>query len=166
MVGVSGSMESGPGVRVAFGVEDPDGASGEPRIGAAAFETLAFDDARPVASALCRALLGATVAQAAAATLQDVALWCGRPPRAQEVRTVHYAKSMALVGILGRGARQGPHVTCTCFHVPTGKIRAAVRDMRLATVDEIGRAVKAGTGCGSCRPDLEKILSEREPPTS
>ncbi|MCG3135453.1 MAG: hypothetical protein HMLKMBBP_03109 [Planctomycetes bacterium] len=153
-------MECGPGVRVTFRIADPDGASDEPRIDAAAFETVRFEDARGPASALCRALLGATVAQAAAATLQDVAAWSGLAPASQPVRTVHYAKSMALVGILGRGARQGPHVTCTCFHVPTEAIRAAVRSMRLGTVEEIGRAVRAGTGCGSCRPELEKLLGE------
>ena len=46
-------------------------------------------------------------------------------------------------------------------------IVAAVQSARLASVAEIGAALRAGTNCGSCLPELATILREArtaEPP--
>lgn len=153
--GESGSMSAGPGVRIALAFD------AELRVSAAAFETCAFDAARPAASALCRAILGATLAQASAVTIVDLARMVGLAERSPVVRTVHFAKSAALLPHLGRAARHGPHVTCICFQIPTETIRRAIRDRGLTTLDQVRDATKAGSGCGTCRPDLSKLLDER-----
>lgn len=152
--GESGSMESGPGVRVALRIDD------ELRVAEAAFEVNAFDDARGAASRLCGAVVGCTIDQVSAVTLIDLGLMAGLPPKHPAVRAVHFAKSAALLPWLGRRAVAGAHITCTCFHVATDTIRGAIRDRRLRTVDEVREATKAGSGCGCCRPDVMKLLAE------
>lgn len=152
--GESGSMSAGPGVRVAMRFD------GEFRVAEIAFEVTAFPAARAVASALCRALLGATIDQASALSIPDLARMTGLPERSVVVRTVHFAKSAALLPHLGRRARSGPEITCTCFQVETATIRAAILRHRLTTVEDVRRRTKAGTGCGTCRPDLQKLIEE------
>jgi assimilatory nitrate reductase catalytic subunit len=47
---------------------------------------------------------------------------------------------------------------CACFSVSRGAIEQAMSDGRLTTVADIGVALKAGTNCGSCVPEIGEIL--------
>ena len=51
---------------------------------------------------------------------------------------------------------------CNCFNVGRAQILAAVADQGLASVEAIGRALGAGTQCGSCRPELALLLKESQ----
>ena len=53
----------------------------------------------------------------------------------------------------------GP-VICSCFAVGLRTLERAIADQRLSSVEAIGAALRAGTNCGSCRPELRAILSE------
>jgi assimilatory nitrate reductase catalytic subunit len=53
----------------------------------------------------------------------------------------------------------GP-VICACFGVGLNVIRAAIADGVAANVEEIGKALRAGTNCGSCLPELKRIVSD------
>jgi assimilatory nitrate reductase catalytic subunit len=56
----------------------------------------------------------------------------------------------------------GPLV-CSCFGVSLGAIVDAITGGGARSVEEIGALLKAGTNCGSCRPELKSILdSEME----
>ena len=55
-------------------------------------------------------------------------------------------------------------IVCACFDVGTTTILAAIRDQHLADVGAIGRALKAGTNCGSCRPALARLLADHKEP--
>jgi assimilatory nitrate reductase catalytic subunit len=57
------------------------------------------------------------------------------------------------------GADTGPTV-CSCFGVGRNTIRAAVREHGLKTPAEVTACVKAGGNCGSCVPELKKLLME------
>jgi assimilatory nitrate reductase catalytic subunit len=61
----------------------------------------------------------------------------------------------------GAQADKGPTI-CVCFDVGLNQIVAAIRDQALVDVAAIGRALGAGTNCGSCRPALATILGETE----
>ena len=63
----------------------------------------------------------------------------------------------ALSGRSG-GGDAGPLV-CACFGVGLATIRSAIRRGGATSTDEIGRALRAGTNCGSCLPELRRILS-------
>lgn len=56
------------------------------------------------------------------------------------------------------GADPGPLV-CACFAVRRASIAAAVQ-AGAATVDAIGERLKAGTNCGSCRPEIKRVISD------
>lgn len=54
------------------------------------------------------------------------------------------------------GTDNGP-VVCSCFGVRRGLIEAAVV-AGSCDVDTVGAVTKAGTNCGSCRPDIQRII--------
>ncbi|CAO3362922.1 molybdopterin-dependent oxidoreductase [Azospirillum palustre] len=49
-------------------------------------------------------------------------------------------------------------IVCACFSVGINRLASAIRDRRLTSVAEIGAALKAGTNCGSCVPELKEVL--------
>jgi assimilatory nitrate reductase catalytic subunit len=51
----------------------------------------------------------------------------------------------------------GP-VICACFGVGLNVIRAAIESGQAVNVDQIGAALRAGTNCGSCLPELKRIV--------
>lgn len=51
----------------------------------------------------------------------------------------------------------GP-VICACFGVGLNVIRGAIASGAAVNVEEIGRALRAGTNCGSCLPELKRIV--------
>jgi assimilatory nitrate reductase catalytic subunit len=57
-------------------------------------------------------------------------------------------------------ADPGP-VICACFGVGLNVIHAALDSGAAANVEDIGKALRAGTNCGSCLPELKKIVSQQ-----
>jgi assimilatory nitrate reductase catalytic subunit len=63
-----------------------------------------------------------------------------------------------LVGMpVEKGADTGPTV-CSCFGVGRNTICNAIREKDLKTVPEVTACLKAGGNCGSCVPEIKKIL--------
>ena len=52
---------------------------------------------------------------------------------------------------------QGP-IVCACFGVGLNRIGDAIAQQKLSSVEAIGQALKAGTNCGSCTPELRRML--------
>ncbi|GLV26203.1 nitrate reductase [Sphingobium sp. Cam5-1] len=59
----------------------------------------------------------------------------------------------------GNQPDKGPTI-CVCFDIGLNQIVAAIRDQSLVDVPAIGKAIGAGTNCGSCRPALANILAQ------
>ncbi|HYM73878.1 MAG TPA: molybdopterin-dependent oxidoreductase [Stellaceae bacterium] len=57
-------------------------------------------------------------------------------------------------GAIGDGGR----TVCACFAVGLSALHDAIAERRLTSVAEIGAALRAGTNCGSCIPELKSIL--------
>ncbi|HEX9594335.1 MAG TPA: molybdopterin-dependent oxidoreductase [bacterium] len=53
----------------------------------------------------------------------------------------------------------GPTV-CSCFGVGRNTLLAAIRRHRLASPEQVGDALKAGSNCGSCVPELAALIQE------
>jgi len=51
-------------------------------------------------------------------------------------------------------------IICNCMQVTRGEIIDAIKEKGLQTVMEVGDETEAGTACGSCVEDIEKILKE------
>jgi assimilatory nitrate reductase catalytic subunit len=65
-----------------------------------------------------------------------------------------------LAGIPASGpAPEAP--VCVCFGIGGGQIRAAIKD-GATDLAAIGAMTRAGTNCGSCRPEIRAILTERQ----
>ena len=65
----------------------------------------------------------------------------------------------------GQGRSAGP-VVCSCFGVRHAEIEDAVKEGR-DSVEAVGGALRAGTNCGSCRPEIpedRRSLSKRGSP--
>lgn len=67
------------------------------------------------------------------------------------------ARRALLAGRPAAGALPEPPI-CVCFGVGAGTIRAAMAG-GCETVEAIGAATKAGTNCGSCRPEIRGLLA-------
>jgi assimilatory nitrate reductase catalytic subunit len=66
----------------------------------------------------------------------------------------------AMVG--GPGIAASGPVVCACFGVGLAAIHDALTSRKAASVDGIGSALRAGTKCGSCLPELRTIVSRNE----
>ena len=49
---------------------------------------------------------------------------------------------------------------CSCFSVGRSAIEKAIVDKRLTSCAQVGKALRAGTNCGSCIPEIEEILRD------
>ncbi|TFF17956.1 nitrate reductase [Jiella endophytica] len=65
---------------------------------------------------------------------------------------------LLLAGRGGAGRPDPGAIVCSCFSVGVNEITAAVASGRAAGVAEIGRLLKAGTNCGSCRSEIQGII--------
>jgi assimilatory nitrate reductase catalytic subunit len=71
----------------------------------------------------------------------------------------------ARVGVLAGAVKAAPtagKTVCSCFSVGLDTLRRAIEADGLASVAEIGAALKAGTNCGSCIPELKSLLRATE----
>jgi assimilatory nitrate reductase catalytic subunit len=60
-------------------------------------------------------------------------------------------------GGMGRGGE-----VCACFGVSCSSVERAI-SCGAVTLDQVGAATKAGTNCGSCRPDIRVLLRAARP---
>lgn len=49
---------------------------------------------------------------------------------------------------------------CVCHGVGAKEIESAVAAHALSDAEAVGRVTKAGTGCGSCRPEIQRLLHQ------
>ena len=52
---------------------------------------------------------------------------------------------------------------CLCFHVPRRKVELFIRVEKPRRVSELSQCFGAGTGCGWCRPFLQRLFDSTDP---
>jgi len=57
-------------------------------------------------------------------------------------------------------ANDAGRTICACFGVGLRTLHQTISDRRLTSLAEIGAALRAGTNCGSCIPELKALLSD------
>lgn len=72
------------------------------------------------------------------------------------------ARSMLIAGRPAAGRPDKGAIVCSCFSVGINQINAAAR-RGCRSVEAIGVALSAGTNCGSCRPEIRRILDATQP---
>jgi assimilatory nitrate reductase catalytic subunit len=68
-----------------------------------------------------------------------------------------------LAGTSGTGKAPPSRTICACFAVSEAAIRDAIAEHGHVSLGDIGSHLRAGTNCGSCIPELKKLLAERTP---
>ncbi len=56
-------------------------------------------------------------------------------------------------------ADTGP-IVCSCFNIGKNTIMKFIREKSLISTAAIGKYLKAGTNCGSCKPELKELINE------
>ncbi|WP_353143468.1 molybdopterin-dependent oxidoreductase [Paracoccus sp. (in: a-proteobacteria)] len=64
----------------------------------------------------------------------------------------------ALAGRPGADRPDEGALICACFGVGVNSIVQAIATQRLTSVEAVGQALRAGTNCGSCRPEIRALL--------
>ncbi len=68
-------------------------------------------------------------------------------------------RARLLAGSPGTGEKGADRMICACYSVSAGVIREAIAREGINSVEEIGRRLKAGSNCGSCKPELKALLA-------
>lgn len=63
---------------------------------------------------------------------------------------------------LGQPNREVSTCICTCFEVSEDKIRQAIIDGS-QSLEQLGEQLRCGTNCGSCIPEINRLLQQAEP---
>jgi assimilatory nitrate reductase catalytic subunit len=69
-------------------------------------------------------------------------------------------RAALLSGHATAGQKEVGPMVCACFGVGRDTLREVIAREGLATTEEIGACLKAGTNCGSCLPELRSLLAE------
>ena len=64
-----------------------------------------------------------------------------------------------LAGRPGAGRPDKGETVCACFQVGGNQIRSLVIEGGAGSVEAVGAVLKAGTNCGSCRPEIQRIIA-------
>jgi len=134
------------------------------RITDAKFQTFGCASAIASSSALTELIKGKTVDEALKITNKDIAEYLGGLPREKMHCSVMGYEALETAVANYRGTKlpkiEEGEIVCKCFGVTDKKIRRAIIENNLKTVEDITNFTKAGGGCGECIPEIEKILKD------
>ncbi len=131
----------------------------------ASFQTYGCGSAIASSSALTEMIKGKTVEEAQKITNQDIADYLdGLPPEKMHCSVMgREALDAAVANYHGKTYEQSHddgEIVCHCFGVGINKIKKAVWENHLTTVEEVTNYTKAGGGCQSCHMRIEEIIDE------
>jgi assimilatory nitrate reductase catalytic subunit len=70
------------------------------------------------------------------------------------------ARRVLLSGRSAEGLVSAGPIVCACFSVGLATIRATIQSGAASSVEAIGELLRAGTNCGSCLPELKRIVAD------
>ncbi len=131
----------------------------------AAFQTYGCGSAIASSSALTEMIIGKTLDEAEKITNREIADYLGGlPPEKMHCSVMgREALDAAIANYHGKSYEQSHddgEIVCHCFGVGINKIKKAVWENHLTTVEEVTNYTKAGGGCMSCHMRIEEIIDE------
>ncbi|AXO13850.1 nitrate reductase [Thalassospira indica] len=69
-------------------------------------------------------------------------------------------RNALLAGRMPDAGAINDRLICSCFSVGLAAISKAISEQNAVTATDIGRLLQAGTGCGSCLPEIKEILDD------
>jgi assimilatory nitrate reductase catalytic subunit len=104
----------------------------------------------------------------------DFCLFVGPPEAVPEWDAVKALFAAEIIGDMARrlllsgqsldGLSESGPLICACFGVGLETIRVAISSGAAHNVSDIGRILRAGTNCGSCLPELKRIVTHESVP--
>jgi len=88
----------------------------------------------------------------------EVPTWTGLAEAWQLERLDSTARRFLLAGRTASASFDASHTICACFGVKSRAIEQAIADGACST-EAIGARLKAGTNCGSCLPELRRMIA-------
>jgi len=150
-----GSIACGDALKLMFKLDE------NKRIKEAKFKTFGCASAIATASALTEIIKGMTLEEAAEVTNQDIAKFLGGLPQEKMHCSVmgREALEKAIEHYKGESEKvtEGK-IVCECFGVTDLEIERAIRENKLATIEEVTNFTKAGGGCGHCHEAIQEII--------
>lgn len=158
-VGEVGSIVCGDALKITLRI---DRASNT--ITDAKFQTFGCASAIASSTALTELIKGKTIDEALKITNKDIAEYLGGLPREKMHCSVMGREALEAAISNYRGEKtpepEEGEIVCHCFGVTDQKLRRVITENSLHTVDDVTNFTKAGGGCGSCVPDIDRILKE------
>jgi NifU-like protein len=161
-VGDVGSIVVGDALRFYIGVSGG-------KITQAKFQVFNCADQVASSSVVTELVVGRTLAEAKTVGHRDVCEHVGGldhtalPPRLWAVDGLRAAIAAYESDEVETDAELDP-LLCRCFGIAEETARQAVRVSGCSTVDEVVNATGAGTGCGTCRADIPRLIEEATTP--
>ncbi len=156
-VGEVGSLSCGDALTLYFKLD------AEGRITDAKFQTFGCASAIASSSALTEMMIGKTLEEAEQITNEDIASFLGDLPKEKMHCSVmgHEALEKAIACYRGENLEKAEgDIVCECFGVTNREIESAVREHRLATIEDVTGYIKAGGGCGKCHDGIQSIIDQ------
>lgn len=155
-----GSIVAGDALRFYIKVADE-------RISEARFQVFNGADQVAAASAVTELAAGRTLAEALALRPTDVCSHLGGldpvelPP---QIWALEALRSAVLThrGEAPEADEELDPLLCRCHGIPEETVRQSIQVMQLTEVQAVVDATGAGTGCGSCRADIPRLLAEAQ----
>ncbi|RKY83759.1 Fe-S cluster assembly protein NifU [candidate division KSB1 bacterium] len=156
-VGEVGSLACGDALKLTFKLDK------EGRIADVKFKTFGCGSAIASSSALTEMIKGKTLDEALKITNKDIADYLDGLPEEKMHCSVmgREALEAAIANYKGEDLKKKStegKIVCNCFGVTEQQIARAVRENNLKTVEQVTNYTKAGGGCQSCHPEIEKII--------
>jgi len=155
-----GSIVAGDALRFYLKVEDG-------RISQARFQVFNAGDQVAAASAVTELVIGKTLDEARALRPTDLCHHLGGldpgelPVQVWGLEGLRAAIAVQL-GELHESDEELDAVLCRCHGIPEETVRQSIQVMGLTDVQGVVDATGAGTGCGSCRADIPRLLADKD----
>ena len=162
-IGEAGSLACGDMLKLYLKVNDKG------IITDAKFQTFGCGSAVASSSILTEMIIGKTIEEAKKITNKQIADELGGlPPEKMHCSVMgHEALEAAIANYYGEeGANSCADVKiiCQCAFRSENELRKEIKEKNLKTIEDVVRETGAGSGCGKCHSDIEKLLHESDKP--